>query len=72
MKKHLLLIIFLCPVSILNSECEELDINEGHLYHIERESFKDVSKSLQEVLGEDSDKIHSRCFENENQESIEI
>ncbi len=66
MKQHFLIFFLLCPVTVLKSECEMLDINEGHLFHEERESLKKVS--IEEVLGEDAETIHSNCFESENLE----
>lgn len=50
----------------LNQKCEDLDINEGHLYHEERASLKKISrKKLFEVLGENAAQAHTNCFKTE-------
>jgi len=63
MKKHILMIILLCPVMILKQNCTELGINPDHLYHEEREALGKISKKrLFEVLGDDAVQAHTNCF----------
>ena len=70
MKNYLLVVVLLCPVTILNlKQCELLEINEGHLYHEEKESLKKASKTLQDVLGVNPAIIYSNCFQTEQEES---
>jgi len=47
-------------LTLLSSQDEEQEINEGHLYQEER----DRKENLWKVLGEDPDKAYTNCFGN--------
>lgn len=63
MKKNIMLFIFCWPILILEPRCDDVDINEGHLYHEERENLEKISsKQLFNLLGEDESHVYTNCF----------
>lgn len=60
MKSSILSIILTMTLTLLSSQDEEQEINEGHLYQEER----DRKENLWKVLGEDPDKAYTNCFGN--------
>lgn len=59
MKKYFLTIL-LCPIAVLNTECESLEINEGHLYPEEREA-RISSEMIRKILDERANEA-TNCF----------